>query len=171
EGVGPDPGEQLEVMGHEGVVVALADHGQVFVLAEAGEVERLAVDQEPGAVNGHGPHADTLVVAVQELAALAGQLHLQVVQVAVARGPRVDILDREGAAGAAAGGDLSPVGVAEDEPDLGPVGPPRPGGSGWAPGGCRPQPRGRCGGRPCPRPRRRPGPRSGTRSSRWRRPG
>ena len=44
ERVRADPREQLEVVHHVRVVVALAGHARVLVLAEAGEVERLAVD-------------------------------------------------------------------------------------------------------------------------------
>ena len=40
EGVGADPAQQLEVVQQVGVVVALADHRDVLVLAEPGEVER-----------------------------------------------------------------------------------------------------------------------------------
>jgi len=45
ERVGADPLQQLEVMQHVGIVVALADHRYVLVPTEAGEIERLAVDQ------------------------------------------------------------------------------------------------------------------------------
>ena len=46
ERVGADPVHQREVVHHQRVVVALAADGGVLVLAEAGEGEGLAVDQE-----------------------------------------------------------------------------------------------------------------------------
>ena len=46
EGVGAHPRQQREVVHHGGVVVAAAMDVEVLVLAEAPEVERLAVDEE-----------------------------------------------------------------------------------------------------------------------------
>ena len=58
ERVRSEPLHQREVVHHERVVVPLAAHGAVLVLAEASEVEGLAVDQEAGAVDPHGADAD-----------------------------------------------------------------------------------------------------------------
>ena len=66
ERVRADPPQQLEVADHHGVVVALAADRRVLVHAEAGEVERLAVDQEPLPVDGDGADPDRLWVGVDE---------------------------------------------------------------------------------------------------------
>ena len=58
ERVRAEPVHQREVVDHEHVVVALAAHRAVLVLAEAAEVERLAVDQEARAVDLHRADAD-----------------------------------------------------------------------------------------------------------------
>src|SRR3954447_24006820 len=47
ERVRADPVQKREVVDHQRVVVALAADSGVLVLAEPGEVERLAVDEEP----------------------------------------------------------------------------------------------------------------------------
>ena len=64
EGVGARPRHQLEVVDHLHVVVALAPDGRVLVLAEAAEVERLAVDEELLAAHLDGADADGLAVGV-----------------------------------------------------------------------------------------------------------
>ena len=69
EGVRADPLHELEVVDHERVVVALAADRCVFVLAEAGEVERLAVDEELVAAHLDGANADRDRVAVDDLVA------------------------------------------------------------------------------------------------------
>ena len=66
EGVGAQPAEQREVVDHRGGVVALASDRVVLVHAEALEVEGLAVDQEPGAVDPDGADADRQAVAVDD---------------------------------------------------------------------------------------------------------
>ena len=76
ERVRADPLHQREVVDHERVVVALAAHRAVLVLAEAGEVERLAVDQEPRAVDLDRADADRQRVRVDELVA-AEQLDVE----------------------------------------------------------------------------------------------
>jgi len=98
ERVGTDPAQQLEVVHQEGVIVAFADHRQVLVLAEPGEVERLAVDQKADPVDGDGADADALVVAVHHLVAV-DELQLEVVEVAVAGRPAVHRRDPQRAAG------------------------------------------------------------------------
>jgi hypothetical protein len=105
-----------------GVVVALAEHQVVLVHTEAGEVHRLAVDQEPSAVHRDRPHADALPVAVHNGPGAVDELQLEVVQVAVAGGPPVHVRHGERAARAGAGGNLGPLGVAQDDPDLGAAG-------------------------------------------------
>jgi hypothetical protein len=103
---------------HVGVVVALAEHRVVLVHAEAGEVHRLPVDQKPGAVDGDRPHTDALVVTVHSGTVRVGQLQLEVVEVAVAGRPPVHGRHGEGATRASAGGDLGPLGVAQDDAHL-----------------------------------------------------
>jgi hypothetical protein len=96
---------------HERVVVALADHRQVLVLAEAGEIERLAVDQEPVAADRHRAYTDALVIAVYHhpiatvVATVAEELYFEVVEIAVAGCPRVHVGHRQGAGRPAALGD------------------------------------------------------------------
>jgi len=51
---------------HEPIVVALAAHGAVLMLAEAPEIERLAVDQEAGILNPNGAYADRQRVSIDE---------------------------------------------------------------------------------------------------------
>ena len=64
ERVRADPLHELEVVDHEGVVVALAADGRVLVLSEAGEVERLAVDEELVPAHLDRAHPDRDRVAV-----------------------------------------------------------------------------------------------------------
>ena len=66
ERVRAEPLQQREVVDHERVVVALAVDRDVLVLAEAGEVERLAVDQEARAVHGDRADADRQRVDVDQ---------------------------------------------------------------------------------------------------------
>ena len=119
--VGADPLQQPEVVQHVRVVVTLPQHADVLVLAEAGEVERLAVDQEPGAVDGDGAHADTLGVAVDQLA-VASQLELQVVEVALPWLPALDVGHGQRAHGSRTGGHLVPIGIGQHDRDLAAVG-------------------------------------------------
>ena len=108
ERVRAEPLHQREVVDHERVVVALAAHGGVLVLAEAREVERLAVDQEARAVDPHGADADRQRVGVDRRVAVAPQLDAELVEVALAGAPRVDVRDRELAVGAGGPRDLAP---------------------------------------------------------------
>ncbi len=116
ERVRAQPGQELEVVHHRRVVVPRAPDVQVLVHAEALEVERLAVDQEPGAVHLHGPDADGLVVAVDQRLPVE-DVDLEVVEVAVARSPAMDLGDPELASGALPLGHRRAVGVAEHDPD------------------------------------------------------
>ncbi len=93
--------------------MALADHRQVLVLAEAGEIERLAVDQEPNAVHLDGAYADALVVAVHDGVA-AYQLNLKIVEVAVTWCPLVHVRNAQCAARSGGRCDLGSVGVPQD---------------------------------------------------------
>ena len=71
--------------------MALAEGRVVLVHAEPGELERRAVDEELGAADLDRAHAHALVVAVDERACRVDQLDLQVVEVAVAGRPGVDV--------------------------------------------------------------------------------
>lgn len=114
EGVRSDPLHEREVVDEERVVVPLAANGGILVLAEAGEVERLAVDEELGASHLDGADADRLQVAVEQRAGPVEELGLERVQVAVAGCPAVDVGDSELAARSLGGRDLDAVGVAQD---------------------------------------------------------
>ena len=116
ERVRAEPVHQREVVDHERVVVALAAHGGVLVLAEALERERLAVDEEPRAVHLHRADADGQRVRVDQ--AVAPQLDLEVVEVALAGPPGMDVRDRQLARGAAALRDRVALGVAQRDAHL-----------------------------------------------------
>jgi hypothetical protein len=79
------------------IAVTLADHRDVLVLAEAGEIERFAVDQEPDSVNFHGAYADALVVAVHDVVPTY-QMNLKIVEVAISWGPFVHVWHAQGTA-------------------------------------------------------------------------
>ena len=96
-----------------GIVVTLADHRQVLVLAESGEIERLAVDQEPNSIHLHGAYPDALVVAVHN-GVPAYQLNFKIVKVAVSWCPFVHLWNMQGAASPGAGCDLGPFSVPQD---------------------------------------------------------
>ena len=115
ERVGAQPVQQREVMHHEYVVVALAAHGGVFVLAEAPEVERLAVDEEARAVDLDGADADRQRIGVHRSVAIAPQQDGQIVEVTFTRPPRAGI--QHGELPLAAGGPcgLGAVGVGQHE--------------------------------------------------------
>ena len=118
ERVRAQPLQQREVVDHERVVVRLAAHRGVLVLAEPLEVERLAVDQKARAVDLHGADADRQRVGVDRRVAVAPQLDAELVQVALAGAPGVDAGDRQLALGAGRPGDLGPVRVAQDGADV-----------------------------------------------------
>ena len=113
ERVGANPVQQLEIMYQVGIVVALADHRQILVLAEAGEIERLAVDQESNSVHLDGAYADALVVAVHD-GVPAYELNLKVVKVAISWGPLMHLWNAQCAARSGVGCDLGSVGVSQD---------------------------------------------------------
>src|SRR5215207_9903409 len=75
------------------------------MLAEPGEIERLAVDQEPNSVHLDRADADALVVAVHD-GISAYQLNLKIIEIAVAGSPRVYARNAQRAAGSGVGGDL-----------------------------------------------------------------
>src|SRR6185436_16185607 len=99
-------------------VVALAAGRRVLVHAEAGEVERLAVDQEPLPVDGDGADPDRLRVGVDERALLVEELDAELVQVALTGLPRVGALDPEASFRPLGRRHLLAVGVAEDRANL-----------------------------------------------------
>jgi hypothetical protein len=103
---------------HERVVVALADDGEVFVLAETGEVERVAVDEESVPADPDRTYADTLVVAVHE-GFTVDQLHVEVVEVAVAGRPAVHVRHRQRPVGALGVRHLPAGGVTQDDASAG----------------------------------------------------
>ncbi len=86
ERVRAQPLHELEVVDEVRVVVALATHGAVLVLAEPGEVEGAAVDQELGAADFDGAHAHGERIAVDDLAA-HDRLGHELVEVGGARLP------------------------------------------------------------------------------------
>ena len=116
--------QQREVLHQERVVVALAEGRVVLVHAEPGEPERLAVDEELGAADLDGAHADALVVAVDERARRVDELDLQVVEVAVAGRPGVDVGHGHHARRAGPGAHRRAVGVAQHDPHAESSGPP-----------------------------------------------
>ena len=103
-------------MDHRRVVVPTTPDVQVLVHAEALEVKGLAVDQEPVAVHPHGPDTDGLVVAVDQRLPVE-DIDLEVVEVAVARSPAMDLGDPELAGVPLPLGHRRAVGVAEHDPD------------------------------------------------------
>ena len=90
EGVGAHPVQEIEIVDHGGVVVALAVHVQVLVHAEATEVEGLVVDEEASAVDAHRPDADGQSVTVDDAIAV-DEVDLEVVEVTVARTPQLGV--------------------------------------------------------------------------------
>ena len=105
EGVRADPLHELEVVDQVGVVVALAADGGVLVLAEAGEVERLAVDEELGAAHLDGADADGDACSCRRPARPTSASTVEVVQVCGARLPERDVRHRQSAGRARALGD------------------------------------------------------------------
>ena len=95
ERVGADPGEQGEVVHHGGVVVTAAVDVEVLVLAEAPEVEGLAVDEELRALDPHGADADGKRVAVDDGVAV-DQLDLAGRRGTRGPGPRAPVAARAG---------------------------------------------------------------------------
>ena len=93
--------------------MALADHRQVFVLAEASEIKRHIVDQEPNSVHLHGAYPDALVVAIHN-GVPAYQLNFKIVKVAVSWCPFVHLWNMQAAASPGAGCDLGPFSVPQD---------------------------------------------------------
>ena len=108
--------EQLEVVDHDREVVAAAVDGEVLVLAESGEVERLAVDQEAVPVHGDGAHAERLRVDVDELAVRAQHLDLERVQVAGSGAPQLTPSIRSVPSLPSARVDLGAAGIAHPHP-------------------------------------------------------
>ena len=116
ERVGPDPGEQREVVDHCGIVVTAAVDVQVLVLPEAPEVEGLAVDEEAGALDPHGADADRERVAVDDVV-VVNQLDLEVVEVATARAPELRSRHAQRTVGALRRGDHDAPGVPKSHAD------------------------------------------------------
>ena len=119
ERVRADPLHELEVVDHERVVVPLAAHRRVLVLAEPGEVEGLAVDEELVSADFDGAHAHRDRVAVDDLL-IRERFDRQLVEVCGARAPEHDVRH-----GQSAGRARSPRrrrcagGVRESHPHLG----------------------------------------------------
>ena len=111
EGVGAQPLHEHKVVDHVGVVVALAAHHAVLVLAEAAKVEGLTVDEEAGAVHLHGADANGQRVDVDRRLAGAPELDGEVVEVALTWPPGVYVLDAELARATGRPGNLCPLGV------------------------------------------------------------
>ena len=88
ERVRADPLHELEVVDHERVIVALAAHRGVFVLAEPCEVERLTVDEELVPAHLDGADADGDRVAVHHRSPCTS-FHRQLVEVGRAGPPRI----------------------------------------------------------------------------------
>ena len=105
-------------MHHEYVVVALAAHGGVFVLAEPPEVERLTVDEEARAVDLDCADADRQRVGVPRNVAIAPQQDGQIAEVTFARPPRADVRHGEPPLAAGGPGGLGAVGVGQHEAPL-----------------------------------------------------
>ena len=109
-------------MHHRHVVVTPAVHVEVLVLAEAPEVEGLAVDEELRAVDAHGADADGQRVAVDQ-GVVVEQVDLQLVEVPSARAPELRLRHTELAAAARRVRHLPPVGVAQRHLHRGGAGP------------------------------------------------
>jgi hypothetical protein len=122
ERVGAEPVHEREVVDHEDVVVAFAAHGAVLVLAEALEIERLAVDEEARAVDLDRPDADRERVRVGRFVPAVPQLDGEVVEVALARPPRVGVLDGDLSRVPCGPGYLGAVGVDQRDTRLQAVG-------------------------------------------------
>ncbi len=102
--------------------MALAAQGDVLVLAEPAEIERLAVDEEPRAVDLDRPDADRQRVSIHRHLAIAPQLDGQVVEIALAWPPRAGVSHGKLSSAARGPGDLGAVGVPQRDAHLQAVG-------------------------------------------------
>ncbi len=116
ERVGPDPLEQGEVVRHGGIVVPATMDIEVLVLAEALEVEGLAVDEELRALDSHGADADREHVPVDD-DVVVDEFCLEFVEVAAPGPPELWLRHAQNAVGTWRGGDLLALGVPETDAD------------------------------------------------------
>ena len=91
--VGANPVEQLEVLDHVRVAVALAQSVVVFVHSEASEVERFTVDEEIGAADFHRADTKVLGVLIKHFTIVGDHRYHEVVETAHSRGPHHGVID------------------------------------------------------------------------------
>ena len=117
QAVRADPLQQFEVAQHHRVVVLLADDRVVLVHAEAGQVDRLTVEQQLAVGGLDGAHSDQQVVVVHQVATVE-HLDVQVVAVGVPGAPGLHVGDLQASGRAVAMRHLGAGGVAQRDANL-----------------------------------------------------